>query len=110
LLDGGETIAVNLASGRGASVREVIERACAVTGAKIDARKSPRRAGDPPILMAQAKRAQELLGWSAERSDLATIITDAWRWHKNRFGNAQSLRQASSPQSMIPSTRTERRE
>jgi UDP-glucose-4-epimerase GalE len=87
LLDGGKTIAVNLASGRGSSVREVIETAGAVTGAKIDARKSPRRSGDPPILVAEAKRARELLGWSAERSDLATIIDDAWRWHNNRFPN-----------------------
>ena len=85
LLDGGETIAINLASGQGASVREVIEGACAVTGAKIDARQSPRRSGDPPILVAEANRARELLGWSAERSDLATIITDAWRWHQNRL-------------------------
>jgi UDP-glucose 4-epimerase len=85
LLDGGETIAVNLASGQGASVREVIDSACAVTGAKIDARQSPRRPGDPPILVAEANRARELLGWAAERSDLATIITDAWRWHKNRL-------------------------
>ena len=85
LLDGGETIAVNLASGQGASVREVIEAACAVTGAKIDARQSPRRPGDPPILVAEANRARELLGRAAERSDLATIITDAWRWHKNRL-------------------------
>jgi UDP-glucose-4-epimerase GalE len=85
LLDGGETIAVNLASGQGTSVRDVIESACAVTGAKIGVCQSPRRPGDPPILVAEAKRARELLGWAAERSDLATIITDAWRWHKNRL-------------------------
>ena len=41
-----------------------------------------RRPGDPSILVAEATRARELLGWSAERSDLATIIADAWRWHK----------------------------
>jgi UDP-glucose-4-epimerase GalE len=58
LLGGGETIAVNLASGRGSSVREVIASACAVTGATMDARKSPRRSGDPPILLAEAKRAR----------------------------------------------------
>jgi UDP-glucose 4-epimerase len=44
-----------------------------------------RRPGDPSILVAQAMRARELLGWSAEHSDLATIITDAWRWHRIRF-------------------------
>jgi UDP-glucose 4-epimerase len=85
LLDGGEAVAVNLASGRGASVREVIDTVRAVTGSKIDARDSRRWPGDPPILVAEATRARELLGWSTERSDLATIITDAWRWHRNRF-------------------------
>jgi UDP-glucose-4-epimerase GalE len=84
LLDGGETIAVNLASGRGASVREVIESACAVTGAKIDVRTGPRRAGDPPVLMSDANRARKVLGWSPERSDLLTIIADAWRWHEKK--------------------------
>jgi UDP-glucose 4-epimerase len=84
LLDGGETIAVNLASGRGTSVREVIESACAVTGAKIDVRTGPRRAGDPPVLMSDANRARKVLGWSPERSDLLTIIADAWRWHKKK--------------------------
>jgi UDP-glucose-4-epimerase GalE len=85
LLDGGDPIAVNLASGQGASVREVIETARTETGLEIDARETERRPGDPSILVAEAKRARELLGWSAERSDLATIISDAWRWHKERF-------------------------
>jgi UDP-arabinose 4-epimerase len=85
LLDGGSTIAVNLASGQGASVRQVIDTACAVTGVKIQARDAGRRSGDPSILVADPTRARELLRWSAQRSDLATIITDAWRWHRNRF-------------------------
>ena len=84
LLDGGDTIAVNLASGKGASVREVIDTARAVTGLKVNARDIQRRPGDPSILIADPTRARDLLGWSAERSDLATIITDAWRWHKDR--------------------------
>src|SRR5205085_2593269 len=87
LLDGGETLAVNLASGKGASVREVLDTARAVTGRKIEARDAPRRPGDPSILVADATRARELLGWSAERSDLTTIVADAWRWHKYRFGD-----------------------
>jgi UDP-glucose-4-epimerase GalE len=85
LLGGGDTIAVNLASGIGTSVRQVIETARAVTGAKIDACDSPRRLGDPSILVAEARRARELFGWSAERSDIATIVSDAWRWHRDRF-------------------------
>jgi UDP-arabinose 4-epimerase len=85
LISGGETFAVNLASGQGASVREMIDAARAVAGRPIEARVAPRRPGDPPMLVADAARARELLGWSAERSDLATILADAWRWHGIRF-------------------------
>jgi UDP-glucose 4-epimerase len=85
VLGGGNTIAINLASGRGASVREVIDTVRAATGREFNARDVPRRPGDPSILVADATRAHELLGWSAERFDLATIIADAWRWHKWRF-------------------------
>jgi UDP-arabinose 4-epimerase len=84
LLKGGDSIAVNLASGRGASVREVIDTARAVTGRRIDVRDAPRRPGDPAILVADAARARASLGWSAERSDLVNIIGDAWRWHTQR--------------------------
>ena len=89
LLDGGDSIAVNLASGKGTSVREVIDTACAVTGARIDVCGSRRRPGDPSILVADATRAGKLLGWSAKRSDLTTIITDAWHWHRARFGDSK---------------------
>jgi UDP-glucose 4-epimerase len=63
----------------------------AVTGIAIDARGSPRRPGDPSILVAEATRARELFGWSAERSDLSSIIQDAWRWHGHRFRGAREL-------------------
>jgi UDP-glucose-4-epimerase GalE len=85
LLDGGPSVAVNLASGQGASVRQVIDTVSAVTGIAIEARDSLRRPGDPSILVAEAARARELFGWSAERSDLSRIIQDAWRWHGHRF-------------------------
>ena len=84
LLDGGRSFAVNLATGRGASVREVVDTARAVTGRRIEAHDAPRRPGDPAILVADAALARALLGWSAERSDLATVIGDAWRWHRQR--------------------------
>jgi UDP-glucose-4-epimerase GalE len=90
LLGGGDTVAVNLASGRGTSVKEVINMARSITGASIDTHNVPRRVGDPPILVAEASRAKQLFGWSAERSDLATIITDAWRWHRRRFHECES--------------------
>jgi UDP-glucose-4-epimerase GalE len=89
LLEGGNTVTINLASGQGASVRQVIDAARAVTGLKIDVQEAPRRPGDPSTLVADAEHARELLGWSPERSDLTTIITDAWRWHKVRFPAVQ---------------------
>ena len=90
LLGGGDTFAVNIGSGQGASVREVIDVARSITGLKIAAHNAPRRQGDPPILVADASRAKERLSWSAKRSDLATIITDAWRWHRKRFDQRQT--------------------
>jgi UDP-glucose-4-epimerase GalE len=89
LLDGGDVVAVNIGSGQGASVRQVIDTACALTAARINARDTGRRPGDPSTLAADPTRANELLGWSAERSDLVTIITDAWRWHTDRFCRRQ---------------------
>jgi UDP-glucose-4-epimerase GalE len=86
LLGGGATMALNLASGRGASVREVVDGARNVTGRTIEGRHVARRPGDPSILVADATAARERLGWTTERSDLATILTDAWRWHVHRFG------------------------
>lgn len=85
LLHDGDTIAINLGSGLGASVREVIDTARRITGREIADRNASRRAGDPPVLVADAKKASEVLGWMPQHSDLAAIITDAWRWHSKRF-------------------------
>jgi UDP-arabinose 4-epimerase len=67
-LSAGESIAVNLASGQGASVRQVIETACDVASCKILVREIDRRSGDPSVLVAEAALAREVLGWSAQRS------------------------------------------
>ena len=85
LLDSGVTIALNLGTGRGVSVRQVIDAARTITGREIVVRDASRRAGDPPVLVADAKNASEVLGWTPECSDLAAIIRDAWRWHNKRF-------------------------
>jgi UDP-glucose-4-epimerase GalE len=87
LLDNRETIAVNLGTGQGASVRQVIDTARRITGCVIVTRDALRRAGDPPVLVADPKRAGEVLGWAPQHADLAAIITDAWRWHSKRFGS-----------------------
>jgi UDP-glucose 4-epimerase len=87
LFDNGDTIAVNLGTGHGASVREVVDTARRITGLEIVARDTLRRAGDPPVLVADLKKASEELGWAPQCSGLAAIITDAWRWHSKRFGS-----------------------
>lgn len=81
LLNNGKTLALNLGSGRGGSVRQVIEIVRTITGREVVARDGPRRPGDPAHLVADPTKAREILGWTPERSDLATIVADAWRWH-----------------------------
>jgi UDP-arabinose 4-epimerase len=87
LLDGREPIAVNLGSGQAVSVHNVIAMARRVTGREVPVCEAPRRPGDPSVLVADTTKARELLGWSAVRSDLHSIIADAWRWHRKRFGD-----------------------
>ncbi|MEI9986494.1 MAG: UDP-glucose 4-epimerase GalE [Aliidongia sp.] len=81
LLDGGEATAVNLGTGHGYSVREVIAAVERVTGKRVPRREMPRRAGDPAVLIADPARARKLLGWIPTKSDLETIIHTAWTWH-----------------------------
>ncbi len=80
LLAGSASATFNLGNGGGNSVREVIDAARRVTGAPIVATESPRRPGDPPMLVASASRARSELGWQPRYADLDTIIGDAWRW------------------------------
>jgi UDP-glucose 4-epimerase len=70
----------NLGSGTGFSVREVIEACRTVTGHPIPAVTAPRRAGDPAVLIASSDAARAALGWSPERTDITTIVADAWRF------------------------------
>lgn len=73
---------LNLGAGRGLSIREVIATVEEVTGLPVAVTDGPRRAGDPPVLFADARKAREMLGWRPGRSDLRTIVDSAWRWHK----------------------------
>jgi len=75
----------NLGTGRGYSVQEVIDAAQALTGRPLEVREGPRRPGDPAELVADAGRARSVLGWTPQRSDLPTILSDAWRWHQRRW-------------------------
>jgi UDP-glucose 4-epimerase len=74
-------LSANLGVGRGYSVREVIDACRRITGREIAERQAPRRAGDPPSLVADAAHARELLGWTPQSSDLDSIVRSAWRWH-----------------------------
>jgi UDP-glucose 4-epimerase len=77
-LDDHDDLVCNLGSGRGFSVREVVEVAREVTGRPIASTPAPRRPGDPATLVATSQRARDLLGWSPQHSDLRTMIADAW--------------------------------
>jgi len=72
----------NLGNGRGFSVREVIETARKVTGHKIRALETPRRPGDPAVLVASSEKIQNELGWKPEHAELEQIIASAWAWHQ----------------------------
>jgi UDP-glucose-4-epimerase GalE len=76
----GETTAVNLGTGRGFSVKEIIRTAEEVTGSTVPLDYGPRRAGDPSELICDPARAKALLGWDAEHKDPKSHIESAWKW------------------------------
>jgi UDP-arabinose 4-epimerase len=84
LQEGAKSLQLNLGTGRGHSVREVMSSVERVTGRKVPAREVGRRAGDPPALVADARRAREVLGWSPQYPELDTIVEHAYRWHEAR--------------------------
>lgn len=86
----GTFTAYNLGTGRGYSVREVIDAARRVTGKQIPVVEAPRRAGDPPALVADAGQAAEALDWKAQWTDIEDIVRSAWQWlqaHPDGFEN-----------------------
>jgi len=76
---GEDSLALNLGAGRGYSVLEVIRAVEYVTGRAVRRTMGPRRAGDPPVLVADPAKAQSLLGWSAKRN-FSDIVSSAWAW------------------------------
>lgn len=81
LRKGGMTTAINLGTGQGVSVKELLSAVEKVTGKKVPAEIAPRRAGDPAMLVADATMAAEVLGWRPIESSLEEIIRTAWAWH-----------------------------
>jgi UDP-glucose-4-epimerase GalE len=93
LAAGGASEFLNLGSGRGHSVREVVAAVEAVTGQRLTQRIGPRRAGDPPVLVADSTKAMQILGWQPKRS-LEQMVSSAWAWTRRR---AQQSAKRSSP-------------
>jgi UDP-glucose 4-epimerase len=82
LLEGADSRALNLGTGRGWSVRELVATVREVTGRDFPVRFGPRRPGDPPTLIADPARAREKLGWRPRHCELATQVSHAWAWRQ----------------------------
>ena len=80
----------NLGSGDGYSVKQVIEACREITGHPIPAELAPRRAGDPATLVASSEKIKSELGWDPRRTDLTTIVTDAWNFTRQLGARAHS--------------------
>jgi len=83
LLKSGEGLTLNLGTGRGISVREIIDVCRKATGHPIPEVASARRPGDPPELVADSTLAQTILDWQPKHMDIESIVETAWRWHKS---------------------------
>jgi UDP-glucose-4-epimerase GalE len=81
LADGGESLSINLGTGKGTSIKELIERILHLTGFNVPHEFAPARAGDPPSLYADPSKAKEILGWAAKR-DMDEILVSAWKWQQ----------------------------
>jgi UDP-glucose 4-epimerase len=85
-----EPLICNLGTSTGFSVREVLAVAAEVTGTEIPFTVGPRRAGDPPVLVASNQRARDVLGWEPRRSSLREMVGSAWAWrraHPDGYGD-----------------------
>lgn len=78
----GQGLAYNVGIGKGYSVREVVRVAEEVTGKRIAVKEGPRRAGDPPALVAASDKIRRELGWEPRYAELRPIVVTAWTWHK----------------------------
>ncbi len=87
LLEGGDTDTFNLGNGNGFSVKKIIETAHQITKQTINIVESSRRVGDPPVLIGSSRKAQKILGWQPQYSDLAQILGHAWQWHQYRHSS-----------------------
>jgi UDP-arabinose 4-epimerase len=84
LKSGGVPTALNLGTGHGYTVREVIETVERVSGRRVPVVEGPRREGDAESLVADVRAAERVLGWKAQHSSLENIVRTAWAWHAHR--------------------------
>jgi len=89
LLAGGESDVFNLGTGRGTSVSELVQAIARASNAPFEVERGPRRAGDAPVLVADNRKAREVLGWTPQY-DLDFIIETAWRWHRAEAARGSS--------------------
>jgi len=82
LRDGGESLLLNCGYGHGYSVREVIDAVARASGTRLNVVEHPRRAGDPPMLIARSERLQQRLGWRPQHDDLDFIVRSALAWER----------------------------
>jgi UDP-arabinose 4-epimerase len=80
LLGGGAAMAFNLGTGHGTTVKEIADAIETVSGRPLPRRIGPRRAGDPPVLVASNARAKAILGWTPTQSSIDEIVQSAWAW------------------------------
>jgi UDP-glucose-4-epimerase GalE len=80
LSGGGVSEIFNLGTGQGSSVMQLADAVSKVAGKEVPRVIAERRPGDPPILVASAEKARDVLGWQPKRSDLESILTSAWDW------------------------------
>jgi UDP-arabinose 4-epimerase len=88
LLEGGDSRYLNLGTGTGHSVKNVVSAVERISGLPVNAIEAPRRAGDPPMLVAKPGAAAEVLGWTPRHSDLESIVATALRWHQTQADDA----------------------
>lgn len=94
LLDGNRGTSLNVGTGLGHSVREVVKAVEAATQRRVPTKEAPRRPGDPPVLVADARRAAATLGWQPRYRDIGAIVATAVRWHIANGSNRRTGTQA----------------
>jgi UDP-glucose 4-epimerase len=84
LLEDSSTVELNLGTGRGHSVRELITSVEKVSGRSVPVREGPKRPGDPPVLVADPTKARKVLGWRLTYASIDKIVETAFRWHSRQ--------------------------